>query len=207
MSKSPQQDTDIHYRKKKEQKLEDLEDTGRRECISVACYIPCGLDTFGDLTDIIKACVLLEQEEKPKPNEDENVKASRKQYLGRLHVPIIFAAYMRSESIDSDKRTKDHYQRTFNHLMVHAPYLESLLRTNGKPSAKGDSLVKEVGASSSYYLWNTWFSHMQMKTVIMHIRSEDGCRLRKLVGTYAALDPDNQVVQPPVSADTKAGRS
>ncbi|KAF8546519.1 hypothetical protein OG21DRAFT_1527777 [Imleria badia] len=176
-------------KKKKEQKLEDLEDTGRRECISVARYIPRGLDTFSGLTDIIKVCVLLEQEEKPKPNEDENVKASRKQYLGRLHVPIIFATYMHSESIDSDERTKDRYQRTFNHLMVHTPYLKSLLHANGKPSAKGHSLVKE------------------MKTVIMHIRSKDGCHLHKLVGTYAAPDPNNQVVQPPVSADTKAGHS
>jgi hypothetical protein len=46
-----------------------------------------------------------------------------------------------------------------------------------------------------------------MKALVTHIRSEDGCRLRKVVGTYAALSPDKQVIQPPVSADTKAGRS
>ena len=46
-----------------------------------------------------------------------------------------------------------------------------------------------------------------MKALVTHIRSEDGCHLRKVVGTYAAPSPDKQVVQPPVLADTKAGRS
>lgn len=46
-----------------------------------------------------------------------------------------------------------------------------------------------------------------MKALVTHIRSEDSCHLHKVVGTYAALSPDKQVVQPPVLANTKAGRS
>jgi hypothetical protein len=46
-----------------------------------------------------------------------------------------------------------------------------------------------------------------MKALVTHICSEDGCRLCKVVGTYAAPSPDKQVIQPPVSADMKAGRS
>jgi hypothetical protein len=46
-----------------------------------------------------------------------------------------------------------------------------------------------------------------MKVLVTHIRSEDGCRLCKVVGTYTAPSPYKQVIQPLVSADTKAGRS
>lgn len=46
-----------------------------------------------------------------------------------------------------------------------------------------------------------------MQAEVMHIRAEDGSRLRKVVGTYAAPHPDKQVVQPPVSVETKGGRA
>ncbi|KAF8435312.1 hypothetical protein L210DRAFT_3335726, partial [Boletus edulis BED1] len=37
--------------------------------------------------------------------------------------------------------------------------------------------------------------------------AEDESRLRKVVGRYAAPNPDKQVIQPPVSTETKAGRA
>ena len=46
-----------------------------------------------------------------------------------------------------------------------------------------------------------------MQAEITHIRTEDGSRLRKVVGSYAAPHPNKQVVQPPVSGETKAGRA
>ena len=46
-----------------------------------------------------------------------------------------------------------------------------------------------------------------MQAEVVHIRAEDGSRLRKVAGCYAAPNPDKQVIQPPVSAETKAGRA
>ncbi|KAH0836610.1 hypothetical protein J3R83DRAFT_8317, partial [Lanmaoa asiatica] len=105
-------------------------------------------------------------------------------------------------------RTKHRYQRTFNHMISHVPYLQCLVHPGGMKAAELNSLVKEVRALTSYSSQNAWqFTHTQMKALITHIRSEDGCCLCKVVGTYAASYPDKQVVQPPVSADTKTGHS
>lgn len=91
-------------------------------------------------------CLLLEQKEMSRANEDENMRASRKQFLGKMHVPTLFTAYMHTKSLESDDRTKDRYQRTFNHIQSHAPYLQSLVCPGGKKAAELNSLVKEVRA-------------------------------------------------------------
>ena len=53
---------------------------------------------------------------------------------------------MHTKSLNSDDRTKDRYQRAFNHIQSHAPYLQSLVCPGGKKVAELNSLVKEVRA-------------------------------------------------------------
>jgi len=42
-----------------------------------------------------------------------------------------------------------------------------------------------------------------MQAEAMHIHTEDGSHLYNVMGTYAVPHPDKQVVQPPISVETK----
>ncbi|KAI9569125.1 hypothetical protein HD554DRAFT_2038314 [Boletus coccyginus] len=98
---------------------------------------------FCDLNEVIKVYLLLKQEETFRANEDKNIRVSCKQYLAKIHVLILFIAICVLNQINSNDKMKDRYQRTFNHLVLHAPYLQSLVHQGGKKAADLNSLVKE----------------------------------------------------------------
>ncbi|KAF8424755.1 hypothetical protein L210DRAFT_3421782 [Boletus edulis BED1] len=100
---------------------------------------------------------------------------------------------MHTNSSPSDEWTCARYRRTFDYVTVLAPHLLTLVGNKAK-GAELDSLIKE--ASSLLYF-----------AEVAHIRAEDGSHLCKVVGRYTAPNPDKQVIQPPVSTKTKAGRA
>jgi len=56
----------------------------REQCIHVARWIPCGLDMFCDLKQVIQVCLLLEQEEAAEDGdemEEEEIKCARRKIL------------------------------------------------------------------------------------------------------------------------------
>ncbi|KAF8546672.1 hypothetical protein OG21DRAFT_1527674 [Imleria badia] len=75
---------------------------------------------------------------------------------------------------------------TFNYITVLAPHLLTLIENKAK-GVELDSLIKEMQAE------------------VAHIHAKNGSRLCKVVSFYAAPNPHKQLVQPPISAETKAG--
>ncbi|KAG6371286.1 hypothetical protein JVT61DRAFT_9755 [Boletus reticuloceps] len=141
----------------------------RKECLTIAKYIPRGLDAFCDLNEVFQVSLLVDRVAANPDNE--TLQAAAQKILGKI-----------------DERTCARYRRTFDYVTVLAPHLLTLIGNKAK-GAELDSLIKEMQAE------------------VTHIHAEDGSRLRKVVGRYAAPNPDKQVIQPPVSTETKAGRA
>ncbi|KAG2159037.1 uncharacterized protein EDB93DRAFT_1058951, partial [Suillus bovinus] len=128
-------------------------------------------DMFCDLKQMIQVCLLLEQEEAAEDGdetEEEQIKAARKKILD-----------------DCDELTRAWYKRTFEYVMGHAPYLETLIGRR----KKREELTQLIG---------------EMQNMINHTRSEDASCLRSRMGSYAAPNPDKDVVRPPITDNSKS---
>lgn len=78
-----------------------------------------------------------------------------------------------------------HYRQTFKYIMEHTPYLGSLI---GKKK-KCEELTHLIG---------------EMQNMVNHTRSEDASRLKSRMGSYAAPNPDKDLVSPPIHDDSKS---
>jgi len=58
--------------------------TPREQCIHIARWIPCGLDMFCDLKEVIQVCLLLEDEEDADGTEDEQSSSIRRKILEKM---------------------------------------------------------------------------------------------------------------------------
>ncbi|KAG6369354.1 hypothetical protein JVT61DRAFT_15001 [Boletus reticuloceps] len=143
----------------------------RKQCLTIAKYIPHGLDVFCNLHEVFQVIVLMDQVADSDNQENEGLQTAAQKILGKI-----------------DERTGVRYRRTFHYVTILAPHLLTLIGNKTK-GVELDNLIKEMQAE------------------ITHIRTEDGSRLRKVVGSYAAPHPNKQVVQPPISSESKAGRA
>ncbi|KAG1722821.1 hypothetical protein EDB19DRAFT_1954498 [Suillus lakei] len=87
--------------------------TPQEQCIHIARWIPCGLDMFCDLKQVIQMCLLLEQEEAAEDGdgtEEEHIKAACRNILDGC-----------------DDLTRAWYKQMFEYVMEHAPYLGTLI--------------------------------------------------------------------------------
>jgi hypothetical protein len=58
--------------------------TPREHCIHVARWIPRGLDMFCDLNEVIRVCLLLEDEENTDGTDDEQSSSARRKILNNM---------------------------------------------------------------------------------------------------------------------------
>ncbi|KAG1721734.1 hypothetical protein EDD22DRAFT_962429 [Suillus occidentalis] len=84
-----------------------------------------------------------------------------------------------------DSITRARYMRTFEYINEHAPYLGTLI---GRKK-KRDELAQLIG---------------EMQNMINHTRSEDASRLKSRMGSYAAPNPDKELICPPITDDSKS---
>ncbi|KAG1718813.1 uncharacterized protein EDB91DRAFT_1089765 [Suillus paluster] len=176
--------------------------TPREQCIHIARWIPRGLDMFCNLKQTIQVSLLLEQEEEAEAEdgdeaEEEHIKAARSKILDAWYVQL--TAYMRTLTaymhtlttyiyaniIFNDDITRARYKRTFEYVMEHAPYLGTLIGRR----KKCEELAQLIG---------------EMQNMINHTRSEDASRLKSHMGSYAAPNPDKELICPPITDDSKS---
>ncbi|KAG1732695.1 uncharacterized protein EDB91DRAFT_1251737 [Suillus paluster] len=92
----------------------------------------------------------------------------------------------RSKILDAcDDITRARYKRTFEYVMEHAPYLGTLIGRR----KKREELAQLIG---------------EMQNMINHTRSEDASRLKSRMGSYAAPNPDKELICPPITDDSKS---
>jgi hypothetical protein len=94
-----------------------------------------------------------------------------------------------------DASTIERHKRIYLYLKEKAPYLISLIHKN--KAKKHSELIREVSYLTIYgrvVLLDTF----QMQTAINRARSDDATHLRPFIGKYAAPDPHNKVLEPPV---------
>ncbi|KAG2135979.1 hypothetical protein DEU56DRAFT_755365 [Suillus clintonianus] len=84
-----------------------------------------------------------------------------------------------------DNITRARYKRTFEYVMEHAPYLGTLIGRR----KKREELAQLIG---------------EMQNMINHTRSEDASRLKSRMGSYAAPNPDKELIRPPITDDSKS---
>ncbi|KAG1734395.1 uncharacterized protein EDB91DRAFT_1084055 [Suillus paluster] len=84
-----------------------------------------------------------------------------------------------------DTLTCAQYMRTFKYINEHAPYLGTLISRR----KKCDELAQLIG---------------KMQNMINHMRSEDTSRLKSCMGSYAAPNPDKELIHPPITDDSKS---
>ncbi|KAG1902557.1 uncharacterized protein F5891DRAFT_917619, partial [Suillus fuscotomentosus] len=86
---------------------------------------------------------------------------------------------------DCDELTCVRYKWMFKHVMEHAPYLGTLIGQRKK--------CEELIAN-----------YLQMQNMINHTHSEDASRLRSRMGSYAAPNPNKDLVRPPIADNSKS---
>ncbi|KAG1816573.1 hypothetical protein EV424DRAFT_1348185 [Suillus variegatus] len=86
---------------------------------------------------------------------------------------------------DCDEITRARYKRTFEYVTEHAPYLGTLIGRRNKR----EELTQLIG---------------EMQNMINHTCSEDASRLKSRMGSYAAPNPDKDVVHPPITDNSKS---
>ncbi|KAG2354736.1 hypothetical protein BDR07DRAFT_1305216 [Suillus spraguei] len=75
--------------------------------------------------------------------------------------------------------------RTFEYVMEHAPYLGTLIGRR----KKCEELTQLIG---------------EMQNMINHTRSEDASHLKSRIGSYAAPNPEKELVCPPITDNSKS---
>ncbi|KAG1889701.1 uncharacterized protein F5891DRAFT_916712, partial [Suillus fuscotomentosus] len=86
---------------------------------------------------------------------------------------------------DCDENTCARYKWTFEYVTEHAPYLGTLIGQR----KKREELMQLIG---------------EMQNMINHTRSEDASRLKSCMGSYAAPNPNKDVVHPPINDNSKS---
>ncbi|KAG1764281.1 hypothetical protein EV702DRAFT_1205055 [Suillus placidus] len=84
-----------------------------------------------------------------------------------------------------DTLTCARYMCTFKYINKHAPYLGTLIGRR----KKCNELVQLIG---------------EMQNMINHVRSEDASRLKSRMGSYAAPNPDKELICLPITDDSKS---
>ncbi|KAG1738252.1 hypothetical protein EDB19DRAFT_2025453 [Suillus lakei] len=83
-----------------------------------------------------------------------------------------------------DDLTRVWYKRTFEYVTEHAPYLGTLIGRRKKRK----ELTQLIG---------------EMQNMINHTRSEDTSHLKSRMGSYAAPNPDKELICPPITDNSK----
>lgn len=110
-------------------------------------------------------------------------------------------AYMRTHTTSSDSITRARYMRTFEYINEHAPYLGTLIGRR----KKRDELAQLIGEVCMFHLFQLQLTmYLQMQNMINHTRSEDASRLKSRMGSYAAPNPDKELIHPPITDDSKS---
>ncbi|KAG1799070.1 hypothetical protein EV424DRAFT_1289381, partial [Suillus variegatus] len=86
---------------------------------------------------------------------------------------------------DCDEITRARYKQTFEYVTEHAPYLGTLIGQR----KKREELMPLIG---------------EMQNMINHMCSEDASRLKSRMGSYAAPNPDKDIVHPPITDNSKS---
>ncbi|KAG2111308.1 uncharacterized protein F5147DRAFT_633526 [Suillus discolor] len=87
------------------------------------------------------------------------------------------------------KDVQEHHMNTFQRIVLLAPHLGVLARGNKKQRRELDRILAE------------------MQDIIGQIRSEDASHLKPFIGRYAAADPDNNGLHPPIYSDHSKSRA
>ncbi|KAG2032283.1 hypothetical protein BDR03DRAFT_1015404 [Suillus americanus] len=87
--------------------------------------------------------------------------------------------------IFSDELTCAWYKRTFKYITENAPHIGTLIGRR----KKCEELMQLIG---------------EMQNMINHTRSEDASCLKYRMGSYAAPDPDKDLVHPPITDNSKS---
>ncbi|KAG0695614.1 hypothetical protein DFH29DRAFT_1005325 [Suillus ampliporus] len=146
----------------------------RDQCLHVAHWIPHAIDMYVALKDTFRIGMLLEQEEAAKDGtliEDDATKKERHVILQNVK-----------------KEVQERYFRTYNRILISAPYLRTLITGNTKKHRKElDSILSE--------------------DTIGQICSEDASKLKPYIGRYAAAEPDVKGLEPPIFSNDKKSRA
>ncbi|KAG1800251.1 uncharacterized protein HD556DRAFT_1197085, partial [Suillus plorans] len=132
-------------------------------------------DMFCDLKQVIQVCLLLDQEEAAKDGDE-------------MEEEQIRAAWKKILA-DCDEITHARYKWTFEYVMEHTPYLGTLIGWR----KKREELTQLIGEV-----------HAKHDNMINHTRSEDASCLKSRMGSYAAPNPDKDVVHPPINDNSKS---
>ncbi|KIK32433.1 hypothetical protein CY34DRAFT_154688, partial [Suillus luteus UH-Slu-Lm8-n1] len=84
---------------------------------------------------------------------------------------------------------QEHHMNTFQRIVMLAPHLGTLARGNKKQRRELDRILAE------------------MQEIIGQIRSEDASHLKPFIGRYAAADPDDDGLHPPIYSDHSKSRA
>ncbi|KAG2141504.1 hypothetical protein BD769DRAFT_1313942, partial [Suillus cothurnatus] len=87
------------------------------------------------------------------------------------------------------KDVEEQTMRTYKKVTAAAPYLLTLVNGNRKKRQELEGLLAE------------------MQVVIGQVRSEDASHLKPVIGKYAAPDPDDEDLVPPISANSHKSRA
>ncbi|KAG2119322.1 hypothetical protein DEU56DRAFT_697551, partial [Suillus clintonianus] len=147
------------------------------QCLHVARWIPRAIDMYVVLKDAFRIGMLLEQEDAAKDStliEDDAAKKEHQEILQHVKQDV-----------------QERYLRTYNWVLMSAPYLRTLIKGNKKKHRK--ELARILSE--------------KMQDVIGQIRSEDASKLKPYIGRYAALDAESEPLNPPIYSDNQKSRA